>query len=160
ALGRQKLRARFRAWGAPLALLAGVRVSRKGFSPEFDLVLATSMPRGAPRLCLQPETWGDSILNALYLHRGQREIDHDRMGGLFTIHAECDAGTRLLTAEVRAALIEVARCDVPTLRVEDGVATLRWSFEPEPGFDAALRALAALRCAPIEVELLRDPRRA
>jgi hypothetical protein len=105
---------------------------------------------------LQPETWGDSNLNALHIHHLSRSIGYHNFDGLFTIEAVSDAWTRLLTYEVRTALLEIARCDVPTLTVAEGVATLRWSFEPEPGFDAAVRALAALRCVPVDVDMLRQ----
>lgn len=152
------LRVRFRARGAPLSLLAGLQTTRTGFGPEFLLLLATSVARMAPRLRLQPETWGDSMLNALHLHRA-REVERDGFDGMFTMQGDADARALLLTAPARAALLEVARCDIPTLVVEDGVATLRWSFDPAPAFDAAVRALTAIRGADVSPSRRRSSRR-
>lgn len=62
----------------------------------------------------------------------------------------------LLSTEVRAALLTIAREDVPVLEVAAGVAALRWRFEPtEASVDAALTVLRAIRAAPSNVPLRR-----
>jgi hypothetical protein len=119
-----------------------------------DGVLATSVASATPTLHLSPKGYWHTLLSHGLAELQREDPDFD---GTFLVEAH-DLGhaRRLLTPELRASLLEIARLDVPRLTVERGRAELRWCYEPvERAIRAAVRVLAAVRGAPVEVRLLR-----
>jgi hypothetical protein len=146
----------FHAEAAPFTL-AFYFWSRDGATPENRHVLATSVAAVTPRLQLAPELARHWLLKPLKLVR-DLQIDDAVFDGMFIIDADDQDGARaLLGEEVRSALLRLAELDIPTLEVKDGRAELRWSYEPcASALRSATRVLAAIRRAPIKVQLLKD----
>jgi len=149
------LRARFRVGGAPFAMAAAIRSFKSGLL-EVEIGIGTSVARGAPRMSVSPE----GVLEALGQSFGLRrevEVGDDGFDNLFFVEARVEDARRVLSREVREAMLVVARFDLPRLTVGEGRAVLRWRFEPdEHAIKAAVRALAAVRRAPLELRLLRE----
>jgi hypothetical protein len=140
--GGAAVRATFRAGGCPLACLAEV-VGVRGVTPVTAITVATGVPLGAARLVVRPG-------------RCDLGLDEPAFEGLFLVSVGSFAAQQALSRDVRAALLEIAHDDVPTLLVERGLATLRWSFDPtRASLDAAVRVLAPLRSIAVSVSLLR-----
>lgn len=107
----------------------------------------TTVPRGLPALLARPETWTESLFRGLRTRR-RDGVGDARFDSYF--HVECGPSglTRVLTPEVREALLVIAAVDVPTLSVTPPEATLSWNFAPtEPAMRAAARCVATIRRA-------------
>ena len=157
-LGDVAYAARFAAAGTPLALVsAGVGTSwqpRRAVSAR--VAVATSIRRGTPAVAVRPEGLADGFARAFRLRRtvalGDPEFD-----AFFQVEGPTDAARAVLVPAVRAALLMIAREDVPSLVVGHGVATVSWSFEPtSDSVDAALRALTAIRATTTPPPLRRE----
>jgi hypothetical protein len=136
--------ARFRSRDAPFSLRVELADESRPFC--FVLTLATSVPRAMPRLALRPESFAEAFVRSFGARR--TEIGDETFDGLFVIDGS--HGARLLTPAVRASLLELAYFDIPRLVVDQGVATLGWSFDPVPGcVGAAVRALSRIRGLPV-----------
>jgi hypothetical protein len=146
---------RFRASGDPFSIVAEIHALDK--SPlEVDFAVATSVARGAPRISVAPEGWAGSVAKAFVTQR-DAVVGDDEFDGLFSVKATERDVRRVLTREVRAALLALAHFDVPRMTIEEGEAVLRWCFEPEArALDAAVRALSAVRRTPVELSWLDD----
>ena len=146
----------FRAEAAPFTL-AFYYWNKGGTTPENRHVLATGVAAATPRLQLAPELTKHWLLKPLKLVH-DLQIDDAAFDGMFIIDADDLDGARLLLGEeARRALLRLAEFDIPQLEVQEGRAELRWSCEPCAGaMRAATRALAAIRRAPIQVQLLKD----
>jgi len=72
-----------------------------------------------------------------------------RFDALFVTAGE-PAALALLTREVRGWLVSIARREAPVLRVDDGEASLTWSWDPDAAmFESAVRVLHAIRSTPV-----------
>lgn len=148
-------RARFRASGHPFSLVAEIRKLDR--SPlEVDMTVATGVARGAPRMTVAPEGWTGPFSRAFQTGR-DAVVGDDGFDSLFHIDADERDARRVLTGDVRAALLAIGHYDLPQLTVGDGQAVLRWCFEPEArAIGAATRALAGVRRVPLRMQLLMD----
>lgn len=161
AFGRHGVIATMRVDAAPFVLTA-VPKELRGWSArgltEVSMALRTSVPRGAGRIALRPG--GDDLnLLAFIARRTHVTFGDPEFDGWFAVDAEPGAANVALGPAVRASLCAVARDDAPTLEVSDGVAELRWRFEPSHGtVRAAVDALRAIRAAP-PMPLLRESSR-
>lgn len=151
AFGRRGVLASFALEGAPLMLAASYG-DRGGWSAagatEVVITLRTSVAAGAGAIRLRPR---GGLLHAMpfVIQRGKSGTGDPEFDGWFEVDAEPGAARLALTFEVRAALCVVARDDAPTLLVDDGVAELRWRFEPSHAtVGAAVEALRGIRAAP------------
>jgi hypothetical protein len=153
ALEDHAFSAELRAHGAPIALLVECFVHpERPFEPVVQV--ATGVPEGTPRLHVAPETWTHAFARTMGL-RARATTGDEGFDGRFVIEGDPFPARVLLGADVRAALLTIAREDVPDLLVESGVALVSWSFEPsDRALDAALFALGRLRTAEFEVHLL------
>ncbi len=129
----------------------GAMVVRAGQYPVLGSHFAMYIRRDAAPLQVRPRGVLTDIFRALHItgavHTG--DADFDRLYALTADHGEAHL---TLTPPLRAAMVELARMDVPTLIVEPGIARLFWSFElATPTFEGVART--ALRC-------LREVRRA
>jgi hypothetical protein len=87
--------------------------------------------------------------------RARATTGDEGFDGRFVIEGDPFPARSLLGADVRAALLTIAREDVPDLLVEGGVAVISWSFEPsDRALDAAFFALGRLRTSEVSVNLL------
>ena len=115
----------------------------------------TSVSRGTAKLRLRPEGWSDALFVFAHLKR-ESTVGDPTFDGYFFVEADPAVVRVLLHPEVRAALLTIAREDIPVLEVGGGVATLRWRFEPtDASVEAAVTILRALRAAPPTVPLRR-----
>jgi hypothetical protein len=145
------------ASGAPLKL--GVEITGRSAQysnqPMPAIHAVTSVSRGTARLRLRPEGWSDALFKFAHLKR-ECAVGDPTFDGYFFVEAEPLVARVLLHAEVRAALLTIAREDIPVLQVGGGVAALLWRFEPtEASVDAAVTVLRAMRAAPPTVPLRR-----
>jgi hypothetical protein len=146
--GAMHIRAELRVHDTPFALVASV--NDKGM---VLLLLGTSVCTASGSLRLDPEGIGDAVLKAVGLRR-EASVGDPEFDACFLIRSSTEVAHALLTEPVRAALLRMAREDVPRLEVGDGRAVLRWIYEPTASsLDAALRALALLRRAPPSLKL-------
>lgn len=143
--------------GVPMKL--GVEIT--GVSAQYSnqpmpaIHAVTSVSRGTAKLRLRPEGWSDALFKFAHLKR-ECALGDPTFDGYFFVEAEPPVARVLLHAEVRAALLTIAREDVPLLEVGRGVATLLWRFEPtDASVEAAVTVLRALRAAPPTVPLRR-----
>jgi hypothetical protein len=144
--------ARFQALETPIALLVECFV-RSDRPMEPGVRVATSVPRGAARVRVAPDSWGESMMRSLGLSSAivTRDPDFD---GRFLVDGDAGQVSCLLTAPVRSGLLAIAKDDVPELVVEDGSAVLSWSFEPtERSLEAAFSILARVRAADVALRL-------
>ena len=143
-VGHRALLARFTFAGAPLAL--SVELGRDAQrAPEVNFGLRTTVRRSLPRLALSPETWGHTFPKVLGLLR-DRSVGNESFDTFFLVDTDEPEDVALLDESVQAALLRLAHFDVPKLRVEGGLATLRFSYAPETALlDAAVGVLVALR---------------
>jgi hypothetical protein len=152
-LGALAMRVRFRARGVPLSLLCEMRM-RGDVPTECDMALATSVSSGTPALKLRPWTWTDALAKSMLLVRDV-DVGDDEFDALFLVDAAREAARRLLSFDVRNGLRALSYYDMPTLEVGDGMALLRWSFEPNvTSIDAAARSLSGVRAATFDTPLL------
>jgi hypothetical protein len=136
-------RVRFRAEGAPMVLDVW-SVEGGGFwsGPRVLLGLLTTARRSAPRLVLRPAGAGLGRSG-----RGAVTGDPD-FDGRFVWEGEPGATDVLRDPELRRGLATVSLDDVPTLAVDDGLASLRWAFAPTSrSVGAATAALCIVRGA-------------
>jgi len=155
-VGRFLYRARFRAHDVPFVLRAQVGYAERNAYVLVHVVIATSVAAGAAPMVLRPQTILHGIGKAIGLVR-EAEIGDDHFDELFLIEAEPEVAETLLGPAVRRAILEVARFDIPTLRVGEGRAEIRFCFEPnERALRGATLALSLLRGAPVHVALLRE----
>lgn len=153
AFGRLAVRVRFRSRGVPLSLLCEMRM-RGDVPSECDMALATSVSAGTPALRLRPWTWTDALGKGLRLVRDV-DIGDEEFDALFLIDSAREAARRLLSFDVRSGLRALSYYDMPTLEVGEGMALLRWSFEPNmTSIDAAARSLSGVRAATFDTPLL------
>ena len=142
------------AVGSPIALLVECFVDReRPFEPHVQV--GTSVARGASRVVVAPESWGQSLVRSLGITSAitTRDLDFD---GRFVVEGDAAQAMRILSPPVRASLIAIARDDVPKLVVEDGRAVLSWSFEPtDRAMDAAFFVLGRIRAADVALRLVR-----
>lgn len=137
------VRATFCAAGCPFACLVEL-VSLRRSTPVTAITVATGVPLAAPRVHVRS---GSCDLG----------LDEPAFEGLFQVMVGSFSAQRVLGRDVRAALLEIARDDVPMLIVDRGVARLRWTFEPtRAALDAAVRVLAPMRDLEVAVSLVRD----
>jgi hypothetical protein len=145
------------ASGVPLKL--GIEIT--GVSAQYSnqpmpaIHAVTSVSRGTAKLRLRPEGWSDALFVFAHLKR-ESTVGDPTFDGYFFVEADPAVVRVLLNPEVRAALLTIAREDIPVLEVGGGVATLRWRFEPtDASVEAAVTILRALRAAPPTVPLRR-----
>ncbi len=151
------LMARFRSRGAPFVLRAMAFAGWTGHLRDSGMQLVTSVARAAPKLVVKHESLLVAVRKSMSLWRDV-EIGDASFDGLFAIDGEESDAQRLLIPKVRAALLALARFDVPTLRVDPThcAASLSWSFEPAAGaITAAIRALIGIREIPVAVTFRR-----
>ena len=155
ALERLAFSSELRAHGAPLALLVECFVDpERPFEPRVQV--ATSVAEGTPRLHVAPETWTHAFARTMGV-RPRAATGDESFDGRFIIEGDALAARTLLGPDVRAALLTIARDDVPDLMVEDGAAVISWSFEPSPrALDAAFFALGRMRKAEVSLHLLAE----
>jgi hypothetical protein len=153
ALPAHTFTAELRAHAAPIALLVECFVNpERPFEPVVQV--ATGVPEGTPRLHVAPETWTHAFARMMGL-RARAATGDEGFDGRFVIEGDPFPARVLLGADVRAALLTIAREDVPDLLVDGGEAIISWSFEPsERALDAAFFALGRLRRAEVSVHLL------
>jgi hypothetical protein len=149
--------ARFTDQGIPFALRA-TAYPRGGNVGEVVMCLVTSIARATPELRVRPESLLSAFGKAIGL-RHEQEVGDPSFDGLFLIEGSPLSVARLLPPSTRTSLLALARFDVPTLDVSpaQGVAQLRWDFEPTPrALDAAIRVLTSIReTRPVAVPLRR-----
>ena len=151
-LGARAQRARFRVGGVPFAAVAELRPDARDLD-EVAFAVATSVRRGTPPLRLGPEGFWHGVGKALRIQH-DLEVGDPSFDDLFLVEGTGES-IRLLGREARAALMRLARFDVPRLLVEAGAATVRWCFEPAgAAVDAAVALLAAVRSVPCRISLV------
>lgn len=135
------------------AMVAGARAQfrHRGVRFVYDvwrdddgvgLAAHTAAPRGAPSLRVRPEGMLDGVSRAF---RGGHSTFGERFDAFFVVEGEPLAVALLRQAPLRAALLDIAREDVPTLEVSPGSARVRWRFEP--GGRSLAAAVTALHIA-------------
>ena len=122
----------------------GALVARAGQYPVLGSHFATYIRRDAAPVEVRPKGILTDLFRVLHItepaHSGDLDLDAQ-----FALTAGRTEPPLLQSAIVRAALLEISRCEVPTLLVEPGIARLFWSFElTTPTFEPLVRA--ALRC--------------
>jgi hypothetical protein len=119
-------RVRFRVEGAPMVLDVW-SVQGAGFwsGPRVEVGLMTTARRSAPRLVLRPEAAAGLGRSGRSAVTGNPEFD-----GRFVWEGEPGATETLRHPELQRGLRVVSLDDVPTLAVDGGLASLRWSFAP------------------------------
>ncbi|MDB4932034.1 MAG: hypothetical protein JWM10_4518 [Myxococcaceae bacterium] len=119
-------RARFRVEGAPMVLDVW-SVQGAGFwsGPRVEVGLLTTARRSSPRLVLRPEAAAGLGRSGRSAVTGNPDFD-----GRFVWEGEPGATETLLHPELQRGLRVVSLDDVPTLTVDGGLASLRWSFAP------------------------------
>ena len=136
------VRARFRVKGAPMVLDVW-RVQGDGFwsGERVELGLLTTARRTAPRLVLRPEATAGLGRSGRSAVTGNPEFD-----GRFVWEGEPGATSTLQLPELQRGLWLVSLDDVPTLTLDDGLASLRWTFAPTArSVGAAVAVLASVR---------------
>jgi hypothetical protein len=128
----------------------GALLARAGLYPVLGSHFAMYVRRDAAPLEVRPKGMLTDLMRALHIteivHTGDAEFDQ-----LFALTADASSSLTLSLA-ARAALVDLAKTEVPTLVVEPGIARLFFSFElATPTFEGVART--ALRC-------LREIRRA
>jgi hypothetical protein len=126
-----------------------------GSAPSYSIPvtagfsLLTLVRKSVPSLSLEPEAWHRSLLKALRLKNdviiGDTEVDR-----LFIIDGDRDEAQRVLREGLCAALLEMARVEVPRLAIGDGLARLEWreTVDYGSGIDPACAVLRELRAMP------------
>jgi hypothetical protein len=148
------LLARFRCKGVPFAIGTAPAFSRNEYLGGAQVAIATSVSHATPRLVLRAETWGDDVLKAVGV-RQDMEFGDMTFDGLFLVQGDREA-SGMLSPESRAALLRIAKYDVPSLIVEHAEARLHWRWEPDGAMiDAAVQVLAGIRNGPARLEMLR-----
>lgn len=125
-----------------LSNLVEVEVPRG--APLFFTGFAVGVPRALPPVSVLPTT---SLWQRLFGGRGrlgkERPTGDDAFDGSFSVRSPSPSSS--LTAEVRKKLLDLSRYDVPELTIEDGVATLRYTYDPEvPVLRAAIEIMLAV----------------
>lgn len=136
-------RARFRAGGAPVVFDAW-SVQGGGFwsGARVEVGLLTTARRSAPRLVLRPESSAGGFGRS---GRGAA-TGHADFDARFVWEGEPGATAVLQRREVQRGLLEVCIDDVPTLMLDEGMASLRWTFGPTVrSVTAAVTVLRLLR---------------
>lgn len=144
---RRSWLAMFTHRGAPFALRATAHTNGSGQLTEVPTCLATSVPRGIPRLLVRHETVLLAFGKALGVKR-EVELGDPSFDGLFLVEGEEEAARRMLSPRVQSQLLALARYDIPKLEIDPPRrrASIEWSFEPAPAaLEAALRVLMAIR---------------
>jgi hypothetical protein len=141
--------AQLRAADSPIALLVECLVDPERIC-EPRVQVATTVARATPHVALTPETWGHTLAKAVGMRRDVA-LGDESFDGRFLVDADPGAARRILRPELRAALLAIARDDVPALRIREGEAVLSWSFEPsDRALDAAFFILGRLRAMRVE----------
>ena len=149
--------ARFRSRGAPFVLRAMAKATWNGQLRESGMQLLTTVARATPKLIVKHESLFVAVRKTMSLWRDVETGDAS-FDGLFVVDGEESDAQRVLIPKVRAALLALARFDVPTLRIEPSrcEASLSWSFEPAAkAITAAIRALVGIREIPATVSFRR-----
>jgi hypothetical protein len=139
------VRARFRVKGAPMVLDVW-RVEGEGFwaGERVEMGLLTTARRTAPRLVLRPEAAAGLGRSGRSAVTGNPDFD-----GRFVWEGEPGATSTLQHPELQRGLRVVSLDDVPTLTLDDGLASLRWTFTPTArSVGAAVAVLASVRDRP------------
>lgn len=119
-------RARFRVGGAPMVLDAWTAQGGGFWSgARVEVGLLTTARRSAPRLVLRPEAAAGLGRSGRSAVTGDPDFD-----GRFVWEGEPGATSTLQHPELQRGLRLVSLDDVPTLTLDDGLASLRWSFSP------------------------------
>lgn len=133
-------RVRLRVGGAPLVFDAWSVQGGFWSGSRVEIGLLTTARRWAPRLVLRPQGAGLGRSG-----RGAATGDAD-LDGRFAWEGEPGATAVLRGREVQKGLREVCLEDVPTLTVDEGMASLRWTFTPTVrSVTAAVAVLRLLR---------------
>jgi hypothetical protein len=102
---------------------------------------------------MMPWTFASSLFSGRSIKTGHLEID-----GRYRIRGDAVFARRTLRSKVREALLTIAKRDVPTLFVRDGLAWINWLYEGDQNrFTAAVSVLRAVRKASVPVALLTPP---
>jgi hypothetical protein len=150
-------RVRFRVVSTPFSLLAQIAFQNFDGIGEVRVRLATSVAPATPRLVVRPETTLHTLLAKPLRLLSDVDFDDELFDGTFLVQGEPEAARRMLGPEVRRALLEVARFDVPELRVEHGKAEIAFCFEPSARLlGAATQALTAIRRAKLTLSLVNE----
>jgi hypothetical protein len=145
---------RFRADAVPvvLAVLSPSEARLADVSP--DVAMRTSVSHLVPRIRIRPAKWGDAIVASL--GRRDVEIDAEDLDSLLHITASSEARPVLTSDRMRKSLRVLVRRDVPSVIVENGLATVRWRFEPDrDALEAALHILRLARAETTSCRLLK-----
>lgn len=132
-----------------------LEIELPGGAPLFFTSFAVGVPRALPHVSVVPTT---SVLPRLFADRrrfgGELRTGDDAFDGGFAVRsAEFE---KVLTPIVRKKLLALSRYDVPTLTVEDGVATLRYTYDPQvPVLRAAIEVMLAVRDVHVAVRFAR-----
>ncbi len=138
--------ASLRVDGEPLSLRLAAHTLDGHDATVRALTASTTVPRGHPEVTVRPEQGFESLFHTVRRHTGTGD---DRFDSYFRTELPQGEGLALLSAPVRAALLAIARVDVPTLRIAPPEATLRWCYPPTTAtLDAAVRCLTLVRRAP------------
>ncbi len=114
---------------------------------KVDMTVQTTVPGLFGDLQLSPQGFGAEVLIALRLKQDIK-MEHSEFDGYFVVKGDVDTARAVLTDEVRASLLVIAKEDIPLLVVSRGLATLLWRFEPNLlSMKAAIEALSAIRGA-------------
>lgn len=142
------LEARYRRDGAPFFWRLSASINKNGEPMELASELTTSVRRSLPSLTLQSESFASTITKAVGLRR-ELEVGELSFDGQFLINGDRSLPAEqqreqvmpLLDAPLRAAILALAKFDVPSLSLEPSVprAVLRWRY---PELDPRVHALA------------------
>lgn len=136
------VRARFRVVGAPMVLDVW-SAQGAGFwaGPRTEVGVLTTARRSAPRLVLRPEAAAGLGRSGRSAVTGNPDFD-----GRFVWEGEPGATSALQRAEVQHGLRVLSLDDIPTLALDEGLASLRWCFSPTVrSVGAAVAVLQAMR---------------
>ncbi len=125
-----------------LTVISPAEAQLAAISP--DVAMRTSVSHLAPRIRVRPARWGDAVFASL----GRRDFDlgAEDLDSLLHVVASPEARPILGSERFVRAMRVLARRDVPSVIVENGLATVRWRFEPDrDALDAALNVLRLVR---------------
>lgn len=140
----------FRVDDAPLRLIVIGYLQQESRWADFAFSLFMRTPRSLPALRLLRQTAITSLGAALRLIR-DTEVGDEPIDDAIIIDADAHAAARVLTPEVRDALLLThARCKRLAVHIDGGVARIEWQANSADveALEAAVRLMVAIRRVP------------
>lgn len=147
----------FSLGGVPFQARCETYMTQRSGDWVADVTVQTTVPALFGEVELRPQGFGAELAIALHLAQDIKVGDAD-FDGTFVVRGHEATAKAILSKEVRARLLAIAKQDIPRLVVSRGLATLLWHFEPSAeSLRAAVEALATIRRAPACRSLRDEP---